>query len=133
MKVSGCLIGSAVASAALCGCVTHPQPASQVVQILTLSPANVEEAAADNKKTLQTIGGLVSVLGGAMAGNNMYRASTGTPLRLSITYLQNGQTLTSIQAGRLCEFTQGDAVVIETSSSATRIQPNASCVTLAAK
>ncbi|MFA6095062.1 MAG: hypothetical protein WC757_04225 [Candidatus Paceibacterota bacterium] len=46
---------------------------------------------------------------------------------VSISYSQNEEMFSSAQVGKLCEFKPGTAIMISTSQSETRIQPNAVC------
>ena len=46
---------------------------------------------------------------------------------VSIGYLERGKIFSSAQVGRACEYRAGTTIIISTSPTETRIQPNASC------
>ncbi len=122
---------------------------ARVVKILLVTPAKVEVDNSRNKKTAEVVGGILGALGGAVIGNNVGRngsstiggiaggvtgAAAGSLVSgkvlvngVSITYQEHGRTFNSAQVGKLCQFVPGNAVVISTSSTETRIQPNATC------
>jgi outer membrane lipoprotein SlyB len=130
---------------------------AKVVNILAVMPAKVEVDNAQAQKTAQIVGGLLGAVGGGVAGNKLGNHSTaGTTLGavgggaagaavgslvpgkvlvdgVSITYEEQGKTFNSAQVGQFCEFAPGKAVVIATSPTETRIQPNATCPATAAK
>jgi len=124
---------------------------AKVVKILAVMPARVEADNSQNQKAAETVGALLGAVSGGIAGNKMSdQKGTGTAAGaaagglggaalgslvpgkvlvpgVSITYLYKGKTLHSAQVGRLCEYMSGKAVVISTSPTETRIQPNATC------
>jgi outer membrane lipoprotein SlyB len=124
---------------------------AKVVKILAVMPAKIEVDNSQNQKTATTVGALLGAVGGGVLGNEISaQKGTGTVVGavaggagggavgslvpgkvlvagVSITYVYNGKTLNSAQVGRLCEYTPGKAVVISTSPTETRIQPNATC------
>ncbi len=124
---------------------------AKTVKILAVMPAKIEVDNADQKKAAQ-VGGAVlgAILGAAVGGkakNNPGAATAGGTLvggavgaaagslvkdkilvdGVSLTYQLNGKTLNSAQVGKSCEFAPGVAVMISTSPTETRIQPNAQC------
>ena len=120
-------------------------------------PAKVEAPNTQARKTAEVFGALLGAVGGGVIGHNVgNRAPVNTALGatggavaggalgslvpgevlvdgVSITYEDHGQTFNSAQVGRLCEFVPGKAIEIASSPRETRIQPNASCPTVAAK
>jgi outer membrane lipoprotein SlyB len=125
---------------------------ADVVQVLAVMPAKVQVSNAQNQRAAQLAGGILGAAGGAglgagLAGHNALAAGTvgavgggvvgaaagslvpGQVLvdGVSITYTQHGQTFNSAQVGRLCEYAPGQAIMISTSATETRIQPNATC------
>jgi outer membrane lipoprotein SlyB len=123
---------------------------AKVIDILMVAPAKVEVDNAQNRQTAQIVGGVLGAIAGGVLGNNLGRApgsnvygaaggglvglGAGSLVKtkvlvdgVSITYVDNGQTFSSAQVGKLCEFAPGRAVVIATSQTETRIQANATC------
>ncbi len=122
-----------------------------VVTILAVMPAKVEADNSQQKKGAMLIGTLLGAVGGGVAGHQIDHgnpnavglgaagggavgavAGSMVPDKVlvdgvSITYKYKKKTLNSAQVGRLCEYTPGKAVVISTSPTETRIQPNATC------
>ena len=124
---------------------------AEVVNILAIMPAKVQVDNAQNKQTAQLVGGLMGAVGGGVIGGVASRGHVGATALgatgggiagaaagslvpgqvlvdgVSITFEEHGQTFTSAQVGKLCEYQAGRAVMIETSPSVTRVQPNATC------
>ena len=73
--------------------------------------------------------GALGALGGAGVGAAVGSLVPGKVLvdGVSIAYEQNGQTFNSAQVGRRCEYAPGHAILVQTSPTSTRIQPNATC------
>ena len=116
------------------------------VRILAVMPARIE---VDNRANQQAakmvgavLGGVLGVLaghspnaraagavGGAVGGAAVGSAVGETVLvdGVSITYTNGNRTLNSAQVGKLCEYKPGPAVVISTSPTETRVQPNSVC------
>ena len=114
-------------------------------------PAKIEVDNADQKKAAQVGGALLGAFLGAAAGgaskNNPGAATAGGAVAgaaiggaagslvkdkvlvdgVSLTYTFKGKTLNSAQVGKSCEFGPGMAVMISTSPTETRIQPNKEC------
>jgi outer membrane lipoprotein SlyB len=130
---------------------------AKVVNILAVMPAKVEVDNKEAQKTAEVVGGLLGAVGGGIIGNNVAHHSTGgTALGVagggiagaaagslvpgkvlvdgvSLTYEDQGKTFNSAQVGKPCEFAPGKAVVIATSQTETRIQPNTACPAISAK
>ena len=132
------------------GQVNQTQEA-KTVQILAVMPAKIEVDNADQKKAAQVGGAILGAILGAAAGgaskNNPGAATAGGAVAgaavggaagslvkdkvlvdgVSLTYQFKGKTLNSAQVGKACEFAPGMAVMISTSPTETRIQPNKEC------
>lgn len=123
---------------------------AKVVDILAVLPARVQVSNAKNREMAQIGGGILgAALGaglgagvghsaglGALAGVGGAGAGVGAGSLVSdkvlvdgvsLTYTQNGHTFNSAQVGKLCEYKPGRAIMIMTSASVTRIQPNSAC------
>jgi len=124
---------------------------AEVVNILAVLPAKVKVSNAQNQRADQIVDGLLGALAGAsLAGlghHHHYALANGTVGALggglfgtgslvpgevlvdgvSITYVDHGSTFNSAQVGRLCEYRPGQAIMVATSPSETRIQPNTTC------
>lgn len=124
---------------------------AKVVNILAVFPAQIEADNSQQKAAAQVAGGVLGAVGGGVIGSNITRQkTTGAVLGaagggvagtvagslvpdkvlvdgVSLTYEVDGQTLNSAQVGKQCEYVPGKAVVISTSPTETRIQPNATC------
>lgn len=125
---------------------------AKTVQILAVMPARIEVSNESNRQTAQVGGAVLGALLAAAAANQTkgeHRkeatvagavaggaggAALGSMVKetvlvdgVSLTYVEDGKTLNSAQVGRVCEYQPGLAVVIATSETETRIQPNASC------
>lgn len=130
----------------------NTRQAAKTVQILAVLPAKIEVSNEQQKKAAQVGGAVLGALvGGALAHNasSNHRteatalgalaagaagAAGGSLVKdkvlvdgVSLTYIEEGQTLNSAQVGRLCEYAPGMAIVIATSETETRVQPNANC------
>ncbi|WP_428393617.1 hypothetical protein [Lichenicoccus sp.] len=130
----------------------NSRQAAKVIQILAVLPAQVEVDNSANRRTAQLASGVFgAVAGGFLGGGLAHRnvLATGAVGALgggalgaaggsfvpetvlvggvSITYVDEGHTFNSAQVGKACEFIPGRALVIETSPTTTRVQPNASC------
>jgi outer membrane lipoprotein SlyB len=128
----------------------NQRQAAKVVSLLAVLPAKIQVSNAQNRQTAQLVGGLLGAIGGAALGGGLGH-NAGTALfggvagggagavagslvpdsalveGVSLTYIEDGRTLNSAQVGQACEFKPGDAIVISTSPTETRIQPNATC------
>lgn len=124
---------------------------AKTVQLLAIMPAKIEVSNEQAKKTAQLAGGVLGAITGAAIGNQAknYRdvatgggavaggavgVAAGSMVKdtvlvdgVSLTYVEDGQTLNSAQVGKLCEFQLGIAIIISTSANETRIQPNTTC------
>jgi outer membrane lipoprotein SlyB len=128
---------------------TNTAQEAKTVNIVAISPAQIEVDNAEGKKNAQLAGAVLGALGGAAVGNkNSQRigtaggaaagAAVGTAAGsmvpdkvlvegVSIAYQVDNKLLTSAQVGRMCEFKPGTALMISTNSNETRIQPNNAC------
>jgi len=124
---------------------------AKTVQILAVMPAKIEVDNTQGKQAAQMGGALLGAVLGAAAGNaathhkaeataggavggGVVGAAAGGLVNdkklvdgVSLTYIDEGNTLNSAQVGKLCEFQPGTAVVISTSPTETRVQPNTTC------
>jgi outer membrane lipoprotein SlyB len=125
---------------------------ADVVNILAVMPAKVQVSNAENQRTAQIAGGLLGAaagagLGAGLAHHNVLATGTvgavgggavgaaagslvpGQVLvdGVSITYTEHGSTFSSVQVGRTCEYVPGQAIMIATTPTETRIQPNHEC------
>ena len=130
----------------------NSRQAAKVVQILAVLPARVKVDNSANKRTAELTAGVLGALGGAFLGGGLAHhnvlatgvlgAAGGGALGVaggslvsdevlvagvSITFEEDGQNFNSAQVGKLCEYMPGRAIVIETSPTTTRVQPNTSC------
>ena len=129
----------------------NSRQAAETVDILAVMPAKVQVDNSQNKRTAQVVGGILGALAGGAAGANVGHAhQTNTVLGaagggvagaaigslvpdtalvdgVSIAYNDKGKVFNSAEVGRLCEFAPGTAIMVSTSPTETRIQPNAVC------
>lgn len=132
----------------------NQQQDAQTVEILHVSPAKVAVDNTENKRIAQAAGGILGAVAGAVIGYNVGSggSTAGTTAggvaggvggavagsMVSDKKIVEGVTIayrlgakskvkTSTQAGRLCEFQTGTALMITTTQNETRIQPNAVC------
>lgn len=156
VSVAGCATpGANLASNVYRADQVNTRQEARVVNILMVQPAKVEVSNAQAKRSAEVLGGLLGAVSGAVLGNNLGGDAVGrqtlgavgggaagavvgslTPGKVlvngvSITYDEGGQTFNSAQVGQPCQFQAGHAVVISTSPTETRIQPNATCPTVA--
>lgn len=124
------------------------------VQIVQISPAKIAIDNSSNRKLAQTAGGVLGAVAGAVVGYNVGSGGStagttaggvagaaggvaagsmvgdkkiveGVTIAYKASY--NAKVKTSTQAGRLCEFQTGPALMIVTKQNETRIQPNSIC------
>ena len=125
---------------------------ADVVNILAVMPAKVQVSNAENQRTAQIAGGLLGAAAGAglgaglahhnalatgtvgAVGGGAFGAAAGSLVPgqvlvdgVSITYTDHGSTFSSAQVGRACEYAPGQAIMVSTSPTETRIQPNHEC------
>ena len=120
---------------------------AEVVDVLAVLPAKIEVSNAQEKAGAQVFGALLGAAAGAALGGHFGGAAVGGALAggaagavggslvpgqtlvagVSLTYTYKGETLNSAQVGQLCQFKPGNAIMVSTGPSSTRIQPNASC------
>ena len=124
--------------------------AARSIKIITVLPAKIEIDNAEQKKQAQVGGAILGALAGGLGGGFGGLGglgTTGTTIAggaagaaagslvsdkilvegVSIAYSENGKMFTSAQVGRACEYRPGATIIISTSPTETRIQPNASC------
>lgn len=125
---------------------------AKVVNILAVLPARVQVSNEHNQRAAQIGGALLGLgtgvglgvglggnagmgalgaVGGGVAGAGAGSLVPGKVMvnGVSLTYTQDGHTFNSAQVGKICEYKPGQAIMIMTSASVTRIQPNATCPT----
>ena len=123
---------------------------SQVVSIISIQPAQVEVDNTQGKKNAEMAGAVLGALLGAQGSRKSNNSNTkanavvgGAALGgaagsmvsdktlvegVQLTYNNTaGKLITSVQVGKMCEFTKGQAIMITNSPTETRIQPNAEC------
>jgi outer membrane lipoprotein SlyB len=125
---------------------------AEVVDILAVMPAKVAVTNAQNQRAAQIAGGLLGAVVGAglgagfghynglaagtvgALGGGTFGAAAGSLVPgqvlvdgVSITYEDHGSTYSSAQVGHICEYVPGRAIMISTSPTETRIQPNTEC------
>lgn len=130
------------------GQVNQAQEA-KVVSIIAILPAQVEVDNSAGKKNAEMAGALLGALAGAQASRKSNNSNTKTNALVGgaaagaaagsmvsdktlvdgvqLTYNLNGKLITSVQVGRACEFARGESIMVSTSPTETRIQPNAEC------
>ncbi len=121
----------------------------QTVEIIAVMPARIavnnREERSDGFSTGAVLGALAgaaagllvsdhsdAVIGGAVAGGALGslagRGTSGKSQNLvegvQITFKQHGKIYTSAQVGQVCEFKTGTAIMVSTTPTTTRIQPN---------
>lgn len=129
------------------------QQDAKTVQIINISPAKVAVDNKQAKENAQMFGGILGAVGGAVLGHKMggdrhetagataggvagaaIGAGAGSLVDdkiivegVTLAYKQGTKIKTSTQAGRMCQFKEGTALMITTKNKETRIQPNAIC------
>ncbi len=124
--------------------------AARSIKIITVLPAKIEIDNAEQKKQAQVGGAILGALAGGLGGGfgglgglgttgttvagGAVGAAAGSLVSdkilvegVSIAYSENGKMFTSAQVGKACEYRPGATIIISTSPTETRIQPNASC------
>jgi outer membrane lipoprotein SlyB len=126
----------------------NQKQAVQVIDILAILPAQIEVDNSEVQQNRALLGAMLGAAGGAAIGNavggrntlaggllggaaGVAAASTSENTVLvegvTITFVQHDKTYSSSQVGSSCEFKPGAAVMVSTSATETRIQPNSSC------
>ena len=124
---------------------------AKTINILAVMPAKVEVDNSKQKQSAQVFGALLGAVGGGVVGHSLGdQSATNTAIGaaggaalgtaagslvedsvlvdgVSITYELDMETFNSAQVGAVCEFVPGRAIMISTSATETRIQPNAVC------
>jgi outer membrane lipoprotein SlyB len=149
--LSACATGANLQSNVYRADQVNQRQEAKVISVLAVLPAKVEVNNQQAQQTAQVVGGLLGALAGTAIANNVGHHSLGGNMfggaaggglgyvagsmvpgttlvdGVSLTYVEDGQTLNSAQVGKLCEFQPGKAIVISTGANETRIQPNATC------
>lgn len=122
---------------------------AKIITILSLSPARIEVSNTQNQRDAQIAGGLLGALGSGLLGGELGTVGTGLGGAalggiggaaagslvngkalvpgVTIGYTEDGQLHTSTEVGKMCEFQLGQALVVSTSPTETRVQPNSEC------
>lgn len=133
----------------------NSRQAAKVITIDGVMPAQIQADNSENQRRAQVLGGLLGAAGGGLLGGGLahhHRLGFGVlgaaggavagsaagslvPDQVlvdgvTITYHEDaaGSVFTSTQVGETCEFAPGQALLIEPSPTATRVQPNAQCL-----
>jgi outer membrane lipoprotein SlyB len=149
--IQGCASGANLQSNVYQACQVNQRQEAEVVEILAVLPAKVEVSNEEARRLAQAGGIVLGAIGGAAIGNNVKNASANTRVvggvagagvggvagslvpgkvlveGVSLTFVQNGKTFNSAQVGKACEFKTGKAIVVSTTPTETRIQPNSQC------
>jgi outer membrane lipoprotein SlyB len=124
---------------------------AKMINILSLSPAKVQASNTQNQQTAETVTGVLGAVAGgllaaelggsrdAMAGAALggvagaaagsLTGSTALVDAVTIGYTEDGNLHTSTQVGEMCQFKEGQALVVITQANETRVQPNSTCPT----
>jgi outer membrane lipoprotein SlyB len=151
ISIQGCASGANLQSNVYQAGQVNQRQEAEVVEILAVLPAKVEVSNEEARRLAQAGGTVLGAIGGAAIGSNVKNASTGTAVvggvagagvgrlagsavpgkvlvdGVSLTFVQNGKTFNSAQVGKICEFKPGNAIVVSTTPTETRIQPNSQC------
>jgi len=151
ISIQGCANGANLQSNVYQAGQVNQRQEAEVIEILAVLPAKVEVSNEEARRLAQAGGVVLGAIGGAAIGNNVKNASPNTRVvggvagagvgglvgsavpgkvlvdGVSLTYVQNGKTFNSAQVGKICEFKAGKAIVISTTPTETRIQPNSEC------
>ena len=121
----------------------------RAVEILSIGTAKVAVSNTDNRSDAKTIGTVLGAIAGVAIGSHNNHDTTGRVLGglaggalgnlaggavagdrtnyvdgVQLTFRYNNKLYNSAQVGRVCEFKPGLAVMISTTPTETRIQPN---------
>jgi outer membrane lipoprotein SlyB len=121
----------------------------QTVELLAIQPAKIAVDNSSDQTTSQVVGGVIGGILGAVIGNAVdHHGSAGTNLGavagvalgaaaggqvsggqsfvpgVQLTFKINGRIFNSAQVGQICEYRPGPALMVSTSPTSTRIQPN---------
>lgn len=125
---------------------------ARTIQIIAVLPAQIAIDNTEKKRQAEIMGTLLGAVAGSVAGYNITGGSSGTGAvaggvaggvlgnaagslidskslvsGVTVTYSENNKIYTSTQVGLPCQFQPGLALLISTSESETRVQPNAVC------
>lgn len=129
---------------------TNTAQEAKIITIMAVTPAQIEVDNSEGKKNAQLAGAVLGALGGAAVANKNAKrinmgsgaaagatmgAVTGSMVSdkvlvdgVALTYQLGNKILTSAQVGRMCEFQAGkDTLLISTTATETRVQPNSEC------
>ena len=144
VALTGCASGNQYKANVYSQGQVNQAQAAKMIQIMAISPAQIEVDNTQGKQAAQIGGAILGALLGGAAGNRsnntaagavaggVVGAAAGTMVSnttlvdgVQLTYVENNRMLSSAQVGKLCEFKLGTALVISTGySTETRIQPN---------
>ena len=121
----------------------------RTVEILAIGTARVAVSNSDNRSDAKAIGTIIGAIAGAAIGSHNNHDTTSRVLGglaggavgniaggavagyrtsyvdgVQLTFRYNNKLYNSAQVGRICEFKPGLAVMISTTPTETRIQPN---------
>lgn len=124
----------------------NTQQKAQVITILGIQPAKIKVDNSENQKRATKAVGLIGGALGAFVGNQSGNAGLGGLVGggagavagsmtesqsivegVTLIYRLDNETFTSAQVGRLCQFKEGQALMVMSKEKETRIQPNAEC------
>lgn len=143
IALAGCATGQNYRPNVYRGGQVNQQQAAKTVEIIALSPVQVEVDNTQGKQAAMIGGAVLGAVIGGVLGNQSRNTGAGIGLGgvagaaggslvsntvlvdgVSITYRDGTHTLNSVQVGKVCEYKLGVAVVISTAPTETRIQPN---------
>lgn len=136
--LAGCTAGTVERSDTFTAAQTNVRQESKIIEIALIEKAQIQVNNEKNQKGAKIAGALLGgLLGGsensdfaalgAVVGGKVAGAAVGKTTivdGVSLTYIENGNLLTSPQVGKPCEFALGTALVITTAENETRVQPN---------
>lgn len=120
----------------------------QTVEIIAIQPAKVAINNDSDQLSSQVVGGVLGGILGAVLGHQVSDRRSGTNIGaiagaalgavaggevsgsnsyvngVQLTFRLNGRIFNSAQVGQMCEFKNGPAIMISTTPTNTRIQPN---------
>ena len=143
LVLTGCATGQNYKSNVYRGGQVNQQQAAKTIQILALTPAQVEIDNTQGKQAAMIGGAVLGAVIGGVLGNRSRDTGAGIALGgiaggaggslvsntvlvegVSITYRDGNYTMNSAQVGKVCEYKLGMAVMISSAPGETRIQPN---------
>lgn len=143
IALAGCATGQNYKPNVYRGGQVNQQQSAKTIEIIALSPVQVEVDNTQGKQAAMIGGALIGAVIGGVLGNQSRDTGAGIALGglaggaggslvsntvlvegVSITYRDGTYTLNSVQVGRVCEYKYGPAVMISSAPGETRIQPN---------